>query len=138
MEPLAKTDDRFGSVVWEVRDALQLDREIEYFDTHVYGGDRAADCSLRNGKGRIQFYDEHYEGDWCDQMRSIIHEHVHFIMWEYMMFTSDVVEASRVACARRAVWSEYADGHLEAVVADMTDVLYGLLESRLEEIGESE
>ncbi len=138
MEPLAKTDDRFGSVVYEVRDALQLDMEIEYFDTHEYGGDRVADCSCKNKKGRIQLYDEFYECEWCEQMRTMIHEHVHFIMWEYMMFTSDVVDSSRVACARRTVWSEYADEHLEAVVANITEVLYELLESRLEEICESE
>lgn len=138
MLALVKNDWRFWYVMWEAQHALMLGNiEISYWNMNRYGGDRWADCSYdRNWKtARIRFFDEFYDTDWSTQMRAVIHEHVHCVLWRYVEFATGVVMASRRTKAMKAVWQECGDSELENTVRYLTEVFYDLLESRLAAIG---
>ena len=130
---LTKDDWYSGAIdemAGEVRDRLGLDYwDFEYKVVDgKYSG--TCQCDFENLTAVIEWHEPFFEGSYEDQIMTIIHEHVHVLLWGMCEFTTGAIETGELGDE----WRKVADDWEETMTRDITNIVYGDLYWRLLEV----
>jgi hypothetical protein len=125
---ITKDNALIDPVTTHVQMALGLGhyRVLQWW-ANCYGEDRIAEvtCDMNASTADIKYYDEFFEQTWDLQLKTIIHEYIHIVVWPMMEFSDSVMQTARLMDNND--WLKSRSDNLENTVEHLTGVVFGQL-----------
>jgi len=123
--------DELGRIVQERLGLEHWGIKYKVVDGKRYGG--TCLCDFENLTAEIEWHGPFFEEGFGDQIMTIIHEHVHVLLWGMCEFTTNAIEVGELGND----WRKIADDWEETMTGYITEIVYEDLYWRLLEIYES-